>query len=89
MIICIYCGVLTDGTPFSSAHAYKTKGGGGGEFFLIWDSKKAKGYKDQVPWPGTKKHPTYIIKENIFLFIIIIIDLKYDIFPYMRKYLYL
>ena len=62
---------------------------GGGEFFLIWDSKKAKGYKDQVPWLGTKKHPTYIIKENIFLFIIIIIDLKYDIFPYMRKYLYL
>ena len=62
---------------------------GGGEFFLIWDSKKANGYKDQVPWPGAKKHPTYIIKENIFLFIIIIIDLKYDIFPYMRKYLYL
>ena len=67
----------------------RPRGGGGGEFFLIWDSKKAKGYKDQVPWPGTKKHPTYIIKENIFLFIIIIIDLKYDIFPYMRKYLYL
>ena len=46
---------------------------GGGEFFLIWDSKKAKGYKDQDPWLGTKKHPTYIIKENIFLFIIIIV----------------
>ena len=24
----------------------------------MWDSKKVKGYKDQVPWPGAKKHPT-------------------------------
>ena len=29
----------------------------------MWDNKKAKGYKDQVPWLGAKKHPTGYMRK--------------------------
>ena len=50
MIIYIYCGVLTDGTPFSSAHAYKAERGGGrgGVFF---DMGQQKSQRLQGPSP--------------------------------------
>ena len=47
---------ITDGTPFSSAHAYKTEGGG--SYLRCGTAKKLKATKDQVLWPGAKKHPT-------------------------------
>ena len=87
MIIYIYCGVLTDGTPFSSAHAYKA--GGGGSFFLNWIAKKPTATRTKSLGLELKSTPHILLKKIFFLFIIIIIDLKYDIFPYMRKYLYL
>ena len=43
-------GVITNGTPFFSAYAYKTKGRG--SCLQCGITKKAKGYKDPVPWPG-------------------------------------
>ena len=46
---------ITNGTPLSSAHDYKTKEGGG-EFFDVGQQKKPKGYKGHS-WPGAKKWP--------------------------------
>ena len=51
--------IITDGTPFSSAHAYKAKGGG--SCLRCGIAKKPKATKDQVLWPGAKKHPTVLI----------------------------
>ena len=47
---------ITDGTPFSSAHAYKVEEEG--SCLQCGTAKKPKATKDQVLWPGAKKHPT-------------------------------
>ena len=47
--------LITNGTPFSSAHAYKAEGEG--SFLRYGTVKKPKGYKGHVPWPGAKKAP--------------------------------
>ena len=50
--------LITDGTPFSSAHAYKAEGVR--SCLRCGTAKKPKATRDQVPWPRAKNHPTYI-----------------------------
>ena len=47
----------------------------------MWYNKKAKGYKDQVPWPRAKKHPT----ENNNIYFCKIYGLNSDLFVKKKK----
>ena len=66
MIIYIYCGMLIDDTPFSSTHAYKAEGGGGGSFFRYGTAKKPKATRTKSLGLELKSTPHILLKKIFF-----------------------
>ena len=71
--------LITDGTSFSSAHAYKAEGVR--SCLRCGTAKKPKATRDQVPWPRAKNHPT----ENNSIYFCKIYGLNSDLFVKKKK----